>query len=183
MYVSIGHSASGYIDSELALEWLKWLDKLTTKKANGDTRVLHLDGHSTHTSLDFDDYAAAHDIVLVGYPPESTDRLQGLDVLHYSRVKDIWPRKVREWDASHYEALGGSGMLAIIHEIWQEVFTVDNNKKAFELTGLTRPVNPNAIAPSAIAPASGKRKFRIPTVWRLYRYIPSPPRIPHLTFA
>jgi hypothetical protein len=141
------------MDSKLALEWLKWMDEITSTKANGETRVIHLDGHSTHTALEFDDYAAEHNIVLVGYPPDSTDRLQGLDVLHFLRVKDLWPRKVREWDTAHHEPLRNPGMLQIIDELWKEVFSEENNKKAFEMTGLTQPVDRSAIPSRALAPA------------------------------
>ena len=123
------------------------------KKANGDKRVIHLDGHTTHTSLEFDDYSNEHNIILVGYPPDSTDRLQGLDVLHFARVKDLWPKKIREWDADHYEPLENSSMLGIIDTMWQEVFIDANNKKSFEMTGLTRPVNRNAVSSRALAPA------------------------------
>lgn len=149
----MGCSQSGYMDSELALAWLKWVEERTAEKASGEKRVIHLDGHITHTSLDFDDYADKHNRILVGYPPDSTDRLQGLDVLHFARIKDLWPKKVREWDADHYEPLRNSGMLGIVDVMWREVFTETNNKKVFEMTGLTRSVNRNAISSRAIAPA------------------------------
>ena len=68
----MGHSSSGYMNFELALEWLKWLDTQTRAKANGKMRVFYLDGHSTHTTLEFDDYTADHNIILVGYPPDYT---------------------------------------------------------------------------------------------------------------
>ncbi|KAA1479574.1 hypothetical protein DENSPDRAFT_855452 [Dentipellis sp. KUC8613] len=79
----MGHSPTGYMDSELALDWLKWIEELTREKADGDT----------------------------------------------------------------------SGMLEIVDEMWTEVFTETNNKKAFEMTGLTRPVQQNTIPHRAVAPA------------------------------
>ena len=61
----MGCSQSGYMDSELALAWLKWVEERTAEKASGEKRVIHLDGHITHTSLDFDDYADKHNRILV----------------------------------------------------------------------------------------------------------------------
>lgn len=51
-------------------------------------RLLTLDNHSSHLTLAFLDYAATHHIEVVGYIPNSTHILQGLDVavLVHSRL-------------------------------------------------------------------------------------------------
>ncbi|KAH9828710.1 uncharacterized protein C8Q71DRAFT_691194, partial [Rhodofomes roseus] len=53
------------------------------------------DSHATHISPELCQYASQHNLHVVGYPPESTDRLQGLDMVHYAQIKRLWPLKVQ----------------------------------------------------------------------------------------
>jgi hypothetical protein len=81
-------SENGWIDGKLTLEWLKKdFEPRTREKANGCTRVLILDGHSSHHTLAFLEFAQAHNIIVLGYPPHCTHALQGLDVVCFARTK------------------------------------------------------------------------------------------------
>jgi DDE superfamily endonuclease len=67
-------------------------DAETKVKAGGETRILILDGHSSHYTLDFIDYARANNINLLGYPAHCTHALQGLDVVCFAKMKEasLW---------------------------------------------------------------------------------------------
>ncbi len=153
MLCSVTTSPSGWIDSELFFEWLKWFERETASKSRGQKRVLHLDGHKTHTTLECDDYAAAHDIILLGYPPKSTHGLQGLDRLHFGRVKTLWPQAVRRFEREHGLEMTKAHFLQVLHDVWKDIFTPENNRQAFVITGLTRPVQPDRISNDMMAPS------------------------------
>ena len=76
-------------------------DPETQERANGETRVLLLDGHSSHHTLELIEYAREHNIVLLGYPPHCTHALQGLDVVCFARMKDAWKSSISDFEALH----------------------------------------------------------------------------------
>ena len=58
MHCSLAHSPNGWTDNELGLHWMiKDFDPQTKEKAGGRTRVLLMDGHSSHYLLELLDYA------------------------------------------------------------------------------------------------------------------------------
>jgi hypothetical protein len=67
-------SDNGWMDNELALEWIKHFDKHSRWHAGRDTRIIFLDGHGSHLTLEFCQHASAIDnnIVLFCFPPHST---------------------------------------------------------------------------------------------------------------
>lgn len=74
--------SNGWTDGEIALEWMKNdFNPATKEKAAGQTRVLLMDGHGSHYTLELLEYAQANNIVILGYPPHCTHVLQGLDVV------------------------------------------------------------------------------------------------------
>ena len=56
--IRICHSPKGWTDGDIALLWLvKDFDEQTREKAQGQTRVLILDGHSLHYTPELLEYA------------------------------------------------------------------------------------------------------------------------------
>lgn len=138
------------------MAWLKWFDSQTRPKAEaaGCKRILHIDGHKTHTALEVDDYAAENGIILLGYPPKTSHALQGLDRVHFARVKILWGSEVQRLEeALSVEEVRKEHILRVLHSVWQKVFTAENNRKAFETTGLTRPVQPDQLSSRMTAPS------------------------------
>ena len=74
------HSDKGFTTNELATQWLSYFDTWTRDVADGQQRLLILDGHRTHYSLDFIRYAVQNKITLLSYPGHTTHLLQPLDV-------------------------------------------------------------------------------------------------------
>lgn len=72
------------------MEWMvKDFDAQTKEKAGGRTRVLLMDGHSSHYTRELLTYAKANNIVILAYPPHCTHALQGLDVVCFARMKEV----------------------------------------------------------------------------------------------
>ena len=86
----LGYSKKGWADCKLAVLWLKHFDQYTKGKANGRTRLLIVDGHNSHYSFEFLDYARTERIHVLCYPTHTTHVYQGLDVVVFSVLKRRW---------------------------------------------------------------------------------------------
>ncbi|KAF2179253.1 CENP-B protein, partial [Zopfia rhizophila CBS 207.26] len=68
--------------------WLKHFDTHTKKRTIGAYRLLILDGHESHNSLEFTEYCKENKIVTLCIPPHSSHILQPLDVGCFFAVED-----------------------------------------------------------------------------------------------
>ena len=75
-------SENGWTDGGIGRNWLEHVfDAETAEKAGGKPQVLIVDGHSSHYTAEFIQYAQDNNIIVLGYPPHCTHALQGLDVV------------------------------------------------------------------------------------------------------
>ena len=63
---------NGWTNNKTGLEWLKHFDKHTAPRIKGPYRMLVLDGHESHESIEFQDYYKSHNIIALGLPPYSS---------------------------------------------------------------------------------------------------------------
>ena len=71
---------NGWTDNTVAMNWIEHFDKYTANQTRGIYRLLILDGHASHISVEFVQYCQDHKIVPLCLPPHSTHYLQPLDV-------------------------------------------------------------------------------------------------------
>lgn len=72
-------SHNGWTDNEVVLAWL--IDVFHPQTVNlGGRRLLLLDGHASHVSVEFIEFCWLVDIVPLCLPPHTTHYLQPLDV-------------------------------------------------------------------------------------------------------
>ena len=91
--VFITSSPSGWTNNDIGLAWLEQVfDRYTKKKARQSRsyRLLILDGHGSHITMDFIDYCDKHKILLAIYPPHSTHTLQPLDVVMFKPLSTAY---------------------------------------------------------------------------------------------
>jgi hypothetical protein len=148
---SLGYSKKGYIDGELGQAWIAEFDKATRAKAGGHRRLLLVDGHVSHCTRGFLEYARAHRIEVVSYPSHSTHIYQGLDVVIFATMKRNWSDARDSW-----ERKGGTvdktNFLEVYAEAHFKTLTVENIRSAFRKTGVV-PLNPDAITEQMMAPS------------------------------
>ena len=78
----VASSTSGWTNNDLGIAWLEQMfDRYTKKKARRSYRLLIIDGHGSHLTMDFLNYCDQNRILLAVFPPHSTHRLQPLDVV------------------------------------------------------------------------------------------------------
>ncbi|KZP22653.1 DDE-domain-containing protein, partial [Athelia psychrophila] len=144
-HASISHSENGWTDGEIAAEWIeKDFDRQTKEKAGGETRVLLMDGHSSHYTPELLTFAKANNIVILGYPPHCTHALQGLDVVCFAAMKQAWKDEIDKFEAEHKCQIGKEHFAGVFGRAFLTAFTEATVLAAFEKTGI-HPFNPNII--------------------------------------
>ncbi|KAF7336140.1 DDE-domain-containing protein [Mycena venus] len=150
---SICISENGWTDNEIALEWLmKDFEPQTREKAGGRTRVLILDGHSSHHTAKFLKFAQEHNIIVLDYPPHCTHALQGLDAVCFARMKVIWKEEINQFEEKNRRKVRKADFTGLFGRAYLWAFTESTVKAAFRVTGIY-PFNPNVIKPEQMKPA------------------------------
>src|SRR5450432_4777986 len=92
---TIGVSENGWTDDSLGFIWLQDIfEKHTAHRTRGIYRLLILDGHGSHGTLEFDLFAKEHNIITLCMPPHSSHLLQPLDVGCFAVLKRLYGRQI-----------------------------------------------------------------------------------------
>ena len=87
----ITSSPSGWTNNDIGLAWLEQVfDRCTKEKARRSYRLLVLDGHGSHITMDFINYCDQNRILLAILPPHSTHTLQPLDVAMFKPLSTAY---------------------------------------------------------------------------------------------
>jgi DDE superfamily endonuclease len=147
-------SDKGWTDNELAIAWLKDFDRQTKEKAGGHARLLLVDGHNSHYSYEFINYAIASNIIVMCYPAHTTHVVQGLDVVAFSVLKQNWTVERDKWNVSHHpEKISKTTFLCVYAAAHQNSFTTKNILASFAKTGVW-PFNASVVTPKQMAPST-----------------------------
>ena len=160
----ICHSPNGWTDVELGMMWIQDFDNQTEEKAAGQTRAVFLDGHSSHNSPELLRFAQSHGIEILSYPPHCTHALQGLDVICFARMKDLWKQKVTEFEEENKCNVTKGTFTGVFGKAFSLAFTPETIKAAFRVTGI-HPYDPSVITPQQMKPSeptSTKCGFPLP---------------------
>ena len=144
--VFVSTSPSGWTNDQLGLAWLEQVfDRSTRKKARSSYRLLILDGHGSHLTMEFLEYCDQHKILLIVLPPHSTHTLQPLDVVMFKPLSSAYSSEL----TNHLHRSQGltpvkkGDFFPLFWPAWITSFTSENILKSFEATGV---VPPNADA-------------------------------------
>jgi hypothetical protein len=148
----IGHSQKGWITGEIALCWLQEFDRQTLDKAAGRTRLLLVDGHVSHLSRAFLEYARVASITILCYPSHSTHIYQGLDVVCFSPFKQYWSARRDEYERETGLVVQKTNFMRVMSDAYIRAFTPHNIQLAFRKTGVV-PFDPSAISATLLSVA------------------------------
>ncbi|KAF9221249.1 hypothetical protein BS17DRAFT_797243 [Gyrodon lividus] len=141
-----GKNNNRWTDGELALEWLHNNFNANTKeKADGHTRVLILDGHSSHYTPAFLCYACLH-------------------VVCFARFKECWKEEVSTFENTYQQKVDKASFVEVLGTAFLKAFTPELIQSAFAATGIY-PFNRNTISPQQMKPSeatSTKGSFPLP---------------------
>ncbi|KAF8589787.1 hypothetical protein K439DRAFT_1644976 [Ramaria rubella] len=116
----------------LATQWIvNNFDAQMRAKANGHS-------HYTPKLLR---HAKDNQIIILGYPPHCTHALQGLYVICFAHMKDIYRNEVHRFEELHSHKMAKADFMMVFGTAFLRAFTVDTVKAAFKATGI-HPYNP-----------------------------------------
>jgi IS5 family transposase len=161
---AFAHSDKGFTTDELALEWLRdYFDPWTKSRANGEPRLLILDGHRSHYSLAFVRYARHNNIILLSYPGHSTHLLQPLDIVLFAPLQKAYSDAVAKYTRTSRCGVTKKDFWKFYRLAMKAAYTKENIKSAWRKAGI-EPFNPDAVLqPLLKSLALTPRRAPIPT--------------------
>lgn len=93
-----------------------------------------------------------------------THALQGLDVVCFAKMKDIWKEEINTFEKLTNRGVDKEDFCGVFGQAFLRVFTPEIIKSAFEATGIW-PFNPNVITPRHMKPSqvtSTRASFPLP---------------------
>jgi hypothetical protein len=148
----LGHSTKGYTDGEIGIEWIKQFDQQICAKALGRQRLLLVDGHNSHYTRGFLEYAQEHTIHILCYPSHSTHIYQGLDVVIFSVLKQRWTEARDDYECQCGHKVDKTNFLSVYTRAHTQALSKDNIIAAFWKTGIV-PLNRDVIMNEMLAPS------------------------------
>ena len=114
-------------------------DRCTREKAGRSYRLLIVDGHGSHVTMDFLNYCDRHRILVAVFPPHSTHTLQPLDVCIFKPLSTTY---LEELSAFLHRGQGLSSIakrdfFSLFWKSWQSSFKQPLILKAFEATSIS----------------------------------------------
>ncbi|KAF1926399.1 DDE-domain-containing protein, partial [Didymella exigua CBS 183.55] len=89
-------SENGWTSNSIGSEWLQRIFIPNTTPSQGRWRLLLLDGHGSHTPIDFMWTCRRHQIYLLYLPPHASHVLQPLDLAPFSVVKTHYRTPIKK---------------------------------------------------------------------------------------
>jgi hypothetical protein len=140
----IATSQNGWTNNELGLEWLKHFDRSTAKRSVSLYRLLILDGHESHHSVDFERYCQDHKIITLCMPPHASHLLQPLDVGCFSVLKNAYGREIEHLIRCSITHISKTEFFPAFYAAFQATFTESNIQGAFRGAGIY-PLDPETV--------------------------------------
>jgi hypothetical protein len=141
---AIAVSDNGWTTNEIGVEWLKHFIKHTEGKVVGARRLLILDGHESHQSLEFQELCKESNIYTLCMPAHSSHLLQPLDVGCFSPMKRAYSREIEALMRYNINHITKLEFLPAFKAAFDRSFTLANICSAFRGAGLA-PLQPDAV--------------------------------------
>ena len=140
---TIKPTSNRWTDNETGLDWIKHFDKHTRARTKGGYRMLVLDGHESHQSVDFETYCKDHNIIPICLPPHSSHITQPLDVGFFSVLKRAYGREINTFIRAHINNITKVEFFLALHAAYKWSMTKENIAGGFR--GGLIPFDPQAV--------------------------------------
>ena len=145
--VHVSSSPSGWTNNDIGLAWLEQVfDRYTKAKARRSYRLLILDGHGSHITMDFIEYCDRNKILLAILPPHSTHTLQPLDVVLFKPFSSAYSAELTTYlqKSQGLVPIKKGDFFPLFWKAWISSFKEETILKSFKATGIS-PCNPEVI--------------------------------------
>lgn len=140
----IAVSENGWTNNQIGLQWAQHFEKHTRFKTIGSKRLLILDNHESHVSLEFRSFCEENNIILLWMPPHSSHLLQPLDVGCFGPLKTAFSKQNQSLIRNHIFHVRKEDFLATFQTAFLAAFTTINIQAGFRGSGI-HPFNPEAV--------------------------------------
>jgi hypothetical protein len=140
----IALSQNGWTNNQLGLDWLKHFDKSTAKRSVGSYRLLILDGHESHHSVEFERYCKENKIITLCMPAHASHLLQPLDVGCFAVLKKAYGREIEHLIRCSITHISKTEFFDAFHAAFKATFTESNIRGGFRGAGLA-PFDPEHV--------------------------------------
>jgi hypothetical protein len=132
----IAVSKNGWTTNEIGLDWIKHFDQSTKTRTKGKYRLLVLDGHESHHSMEFESYCRDNDIKTLCMPPHSSHILQPLDVGVFGPLKKAYGRQIEHLMKARVTHITKEDFFPAFLEAFNASLTEENIQGGFRGAGL-----------------------------------------------
>jgi len=139
-----GVTSNGWTTNEMGIEWVYHFEEFTAPRRVGVYRLLVLDGHESHHSVEFEEYCQEHNIVTLCMPPHSSHLLQPLDVGCFSPLKKAYGRQIEELMRQQITHITKEDFIPAFRAAFQASLTESNVQGGFRGAGLV-PFSPERV--------------------------------------
>jgi DDE superfamily endonuclease len=140
----ISLSQNGWTTNEIGLQWIKHFDIHTKGCSVGQYRLLILDGHESHHSVEFELFCKHNNIITLCMPPHSSHMLQPLDVGCFSPLKRAYSREIDHFIRARITHISKDEFFIAFRDAFKASFTKENIQAGFQGAGLY-PLDPEHI--------------------------------------
>jgi pyruvate/2-oxoglutarate dehydrogenase complex dihydrolipoamide acyltransferase (E2) component len=141
----IATSPKGWTDNHLGLLWLReHFEVETAKRQLGEYRLLLLDGHESHCTLEFIEFCSEKKIILLVLPPHTTHLLQPLDVAIFQPLAKYYSNEVVDHSHEKHYWLDKEDFIEYYQNARKKALRESNILSAWRTTGLL-PFNPQIV--------------------------------------
>jgi hypothetical protein len=158
---AIATSPNGYTDDQLALDWFDHFEAHTRPLDSTESRLLLLDNHGSHCTIEFHQRCLNANVVLFLLPPHSTHLVQPLDVGVFQVCKHYHQKDIRKRLAYGGVDYGKLDFLNGLFSIRAKAMKSSTIESSWEKAGLV-PYNPSLVLdnmPDPITSATNGNHF------------------------
>ena len=141
---AIKPTSKGWTDNETGLDWIKHFNKHTRVRTKGVYRMLVLDGHESHQSVNFEAYCKQHNIIPICLPSHSSHITQPLDVGVFSPLKKAYGKEIGTFIRAHITHITKVEFFLAFYAAYIASVTPENIAGGFRGAGLI-PFDPQAV--------------------------------------
>ncbi|RPA75353.1 DDE-domain-containing protein, partial [Ascobolus immersus RN42] len=138
-------SLNGWTNKKIFRWWIEHHFDFYTRPADPSVhRLLILDGHNSHITIDALNYCRQNNIHILCLPAHTTHRLQPLDVGMFGPLQRAYGQAVEAWSRKGYSSITKAEFFKLYDYARKKAFTPENVSSAFAATGVF-PLNKNVV--------------------------------------
>ncbi len=137
-------SPNGWTDNETAIDWIRHFNRHTDVRRKGVYRIIVLDGHESHISVQFEQFCKEKNIITLCLPAHSSHLTQPLDVGCFSVLKRLYGKELEAFIMAHINHITKPEFFIAFKAAHLATMTSQNIKAGFRGAGLV-PYDPQAV--------------------------------------